>query len=163
MRARRPSTVGDRRGGEQGREPARNPENRVECTHATAWTLSTRSLVADVSGVVKTGPPRASFQPTVDTIAATLEPHLVRPVIRRGATRLVRLSLALSELVSAPVAVLAALLGVWRLGADLDLTGSFFINQGTLSHYQFWFAVAIAVRVSASVVAHRGGQYLRRS
>ena len=48
-----------------------------------------------------------------------------------------------------PVAVLAGVLGVWRLGADPGWTNQFFIANGLLSHWQAWFAVAIGVHTSA--------------
>jgi len=48
-----------------------------------------------------------------------------------------------------PVAVLAGVLGVWRLGADLGWTNQFFITNGFLSHWQAWFAVAIGMHTSA--------------
>jgi hypothetical protein len=48
-----------------------------------------------------------------------------------------------------PVAVLAAAMGAWRLGADPGWTADFVITNGLLSRYQFWFAVAIGVAASA--------------
>src|SRR6476659_6958915 len=41
-----------------------------------------------------------------------------------------------------PFAVMEAALGVWRLGDDFGWAGPFFINQGVLSHWQVWFALA---------------------
>jgi hypothetical protein len=49
----------------------------------------------------------------------------------------------------APIAVLAGALGCWRLGADPGWTNHFFIASGLLSHWQAWFAVAIAVHTSS--------------
>ena len=48
-----------------------------------------------------------------------------------------------------PVAVLAAVLGAWRLGADPGWTTQFFIAQGLFSHWQAWFGVAVAVQMSS--------------
>ncbi|HLJ48159.1 MAG TPA: hypothetical protein VKU01_19225 [Bryobacteraceae bacterium] len=48
-----------------------------------------------------------------------------------------------------PVAVLAAALGAWRFGADLGWTSHFVITSGLLSHWQAWFAVAIAMHTTA--------------
>lgn len=45
-------------------------------------------------------------------------------------------------------AALAALsLGLWRLGADLAWTDTFFIGQGLFSHWQVWLALATALKM----------------
>ena len=49
-------------------------------------------------------------------------------------------------------AVIAGALGGWRLGADPGWTRDFFIADGVLSHYQTWFAVAIAAQTSALIL-----------
>jgi hypothetical protein len=59
-----------------------------------------------------------------------------------------------------PFAVMEAALGVWRLGADLGWTGPFFVEDGVLSRWQVWFALA-AFTQAASVflrkaLAHPG-------
>lgn len=61
-------------------------------------------------------------------------------------------SVSLSGLVLRPVAVLAGVLGAWRLGADAGWTNGFFIADGVFSRYQLWFAVAIAAQTSAFVL-----------
>jgi len=55
----------------------------------------------------------------------------------------------MSPVVLTPIAVLAGVLGVWRLGADPGWTNDFFITHGLLSRYQLWFAFAIAAQSSA--------------
>lgn len=68
----------------------------------------------------------------------------------------VRLSLlAVSWLALKLVAVLAAALGAWRLGADPGWTRQFFVTEGILSHYQLWFALAILAQTSAIMLSHR--------
>jgi len=62
------------------------------------------------------------------------------------------LVVSMSELVLTPFAVLAGLLGAWRLGADPGWTSDFFIADGLLSHYQLWFAIAIGAQTSAIVL-----------
>lgn len=47
------------------------------------------------------------------------------------------------------VAVLAGVLGAWRLGADPGWTNDFFITDGLLSRYQLWFTLAIGAQMSA--------------
>jgi len=58
----------------------------------------------------------------------------------------------MSGLVLTLVAVLAAALGVWRLGADPGWTSRFFVNSGLLSRYQLWFALAIGAQTSAFIL-----------
>src|SRR5687768_654929 len=53
--------------------------------------------------------------------------------------------LSVLQLVGRPTAFLAGALGLWRFGVDLEWTKEFFIPGGLLSHYQLWFAVAVAL------------------
>lgn len=53
-----------------------------------------------------------------------------------------------------PFAAMEAALGVWRLLADLKWAGAFFIDDGVLSHWQVWFALA-AFTQAASVFLSR--------
>ncbi|MEN6603125.1 MAG: hypothetical protein ABFD86_11985 [Bryobacteraceae bacterium] len=64
-------------------------------------------------------------------------------------------SVSMSGLLLTPVAVLAGVLGTWRLGADLGFTSNFFIADGVLSRYQFWFALAIGAQTSAIILNRR--------
>jgi hypothetical protein len=61
-------------------------------------------------------------------------------------------SMAMLGLVLTPLAVLAGVLGAWRLGADAGWTSDFFITDGLLSRYQSWFAAAIGVQSSALIL-----------
>lgn len=47
-----------------------------------------------------------------------------------------------------PVALAGYVLAGWRLGADMNWTGEFFISNGFLSHWQVWLALAIATQFS---------------
>jgi hypothetical protein len=53
-----------------------------------------------------------------------------------------------------PMSVAGYALAAWRVGADLNWTGEFFIEAGLLSHWQVWLAIAIAIQF--------GGAYLAR-
>lgn len=53
-----------------------------------------------------------------------------------------------------PAAVLAAVMALWRIGADLHVTGPFFLTEGVMSHWQIWFVIAAALQVK--------GVWLRR-
>ena len=66
-------------------------------------------------------------------------------------------SVSLSGLVLTPVAVLAGVLGAWRLGADAGWTNSFFITGGVFSRYQLWFALAIVAQTSAFMLKRWAG------
>ena len=57
----------------------------------------------------------------------------------RGKNR--RLALALSALLT-PSAVMASVLGFWRLAADMKWTGEFGISSGLFSHWQVWLGSA---------------------
>jgi len=65
---------------------------------------------------------------------------------RNGKNR--RLALALSALLT-PAAVMASVLGVWRLAADMKWTGEFGIASGIFSHWQFWLASAALLQFVA--------------
>ena len=58
-----------------------------------------------------------------------------------------------------PVALVAYVLSVWRLGADLNWTGEFFISRGLLSHWQVWLALAIATQATAAHLASKAGEH----
>jgi hypothetical protein len=58
----------------------------------------------------------------------------------------------LAGLVLSPLAVIAALMGAWRLGSDAGWTSDFFIAGGLLSRYQLWFAIAIGAQASVLIL-----------
>jgi len=65
-------------------------------------------------------------------------------------------ALALASLIT-PVAVMALVLAVWRLAADLKCTGDFPIAQGLLSHWQIWM-VACATLQFCAILLNRYGK-----
>ncbi len=56
-----------------------------------------------------------------------------------------------------PVAAMVFALAVWRLGQDLGLTARFFIQDGPLSHWQVWLALAISLGAACMWLTRRGG------
>lgn len=52
-----------------------------------------------------------------------------------------------------PIALAAFAMAAWRLGQDLDWTGNFFIEGGLFSHWQIWFAIALALKVTHIMLA----------
>ena len=49
---------------------------------------------------------------------------------------------------------MAFVLGGWRLGADLNITGKFAISNGIFSHWQVWLALGAALQATSEVL-HR--------
>ena len=44
------------------------------------------------------------------------------------------------------VSISFAILGLWRLGQDLDMLGDFVFPDGLLSHWQIWIGASAAVQ-----------------
>lgn len=57
-----------------------------------------------------------------------------------------------------PASVMAFVLGCWRLGADLNLTGQFAISHGIFSHWQVWLALGGAMQLASTFLS----RYLNR-
>jgi len=62
-----------------------------------------------------------------------------------------------------PASVMAFVLGSWRLGADLNLTGEFAISRGLFSHWQVWFALGAAMQVASAVLSRYAKRRYRSS
>jgi hypothetical protein len=57
--------------------------------------------------------------------------------------------MSMSALLLTPIAFLAAVLGAWRVSADLGWTNGFFVVGGCFSRYQLWFAIAVGAQTSS--------------
>jgi hypothetical protein len=55
-----------------------------------------------------------------------------------------------------PAALMALVLALWRLAADLKLTGEFPIASGVLSHWQIWLAAAALIQLGAIALIRYG-------
>lgn len=55
-----------------------------------------------------------------------------------------------------PVTSMVFALAVWRLGQDLGLTASFFIQDGPMSHWQPWLAMAMVLGAGCGWLSKRG-------
>jgi hypothetical protein len=76
-----------------------------------------------------------------------------RPIQRKqGKNR--HVALALGALL-VPLALMAYVLGVWRLASDMGFAGAFGIT-GVFSHWQIWIGVAVALTI-ASISLNRYG------
>ncbi|MEZ5351493.1 MAG: hypothetical protein R2762_02565 [Bryobacteraceae bacterium] len=62
----------------------------------------------------------------------------------------------------APAAVMAFILALWRLAADLSLTSNFAIAEGPLSHWHVWVLLAAMLAIAAIKLNRygRGGDSL---
>jgi len=49
-----------------------------------------------------------------------------------------------------PASLVAFVMGLWRVSADLDWAGAFPIAAGFFSHWQVWIALAIALKMLSS-------------
>jgi hypothetical protein len=53
-----------------------------------------------------------------------------------------------------PAAVVAFVMGMWRVCEDLGWAGAFLISGGLFSHWQVWIALSIALKsLSSSLIA----------
>jgi hypothetical protein len=83
---------------------------------------------------------------------ARLDPA-VAPVFKRVLDTNVNKVAPLLQYLLKPVALLGYVLAGWRVGADMNWTGEFFISKGILSHWQVWLALAIATQATAAHLA----------
>jgi len=62
------------------------------------------------------------------------------------------------------IAISLGSLGLWRMGADLEWTGPFFVSAGLLSHWQVWIGAAVLAQYGSFRLAryarsrHRAGE-----
>lgn len=62
-----------------------------------------------------------------------------------------RFALGLAGLLT-PAAVLAAVLGLWRVAADMNWTGGFAISSGFFSHWQVWLGTAFVLQLCSHLL-----------
>jgi hypothetical protein len=72
---------------------------------------------------------------------------------RRNGNR--KLAMAAAALLP-PAALVACVLAVWRVAADLNFTNSFAIPSGLFSHWQVWLGAAVALQVCSRVLNRYG-------
>src|SRR5947208_3190203 len=83
----------------------------------------------------------------------------LQPAITRTAAVSATLFNATTELVGAfltPTSVVAFVLAIWRLGADLGFTGDFIIGTGLFSHWQVWMMLALVLKLTGSLINRAG-------
>ena len=52
-----------------------------------------------------------------------------------------------------PLALIALVLGLWRLTSDIGWTGAFLVSEGLFSHWQVWIALAIGLKSATTFLA----------
>jgi hypothetical protein len=77
------------------------------------------------------------------------------PKVRRKQRKNRHVALASAALLT-PAAVMAFVLSMWRLGADIGFTRSFAIHTGIFSHWQVWLAISVAIQFIAVVLNRYG-------
>lgn len=77
------------------------------------------------------------------------------PKVERAGRKNRRVALAMGALLT-PAAVTAAILGFWRLAADLKMAGDFAISSGLFSHWQVWLASAGVLTFCSRALNHYG-------
>ena len=55
-----------------------------------------------------------------------------------------------------PAVVMACVLALWRLAADINATGQFPISNGLFSHWQVWLTLAASLQVCATLLNRYG-------
>jgi hypothetical protein len=73
----------------------------------------------------------------------------------RRTERSKRTALAAAALLT-PAALIASVLALWRIAADLKFTNSFAIPSGIFSHWQVWLAAAAALQLCSRVLNRYG-------
>jgi len=66
--------------------------------------------------------------------------------VGRKARKNRRFALGLAAMLT-PAALLATVLALWRIAADLSWTGSFAIPEGFFSHWQVWLGAALLLQL----------------
>jgi hypothetical protein len=77
------------------------------------------------------------------------------PKVARKRGKNKRIALAVAALLP-PAAFCAGVLGLWRIAADLNWTGSFAIATGLFSHWQVWCGAAVALQLCARALNRYG-------
>jgi hypothetical protein len=83
-------------------------------------------------------------------IRFTTGPHVGR---KRGKNR--RAAAVVAALLT-PAAALAAVLGLWRIAADMKWAGNFAIPSGFFSHWQVWLGAAALLQLCSRMLNRYG-------
>jgi len=57
-----------------------------------------------------------------------------------------------------PAALVALVMGIWRVSTDLGWAGAFLISGGLFSHWQVWIALSIGLKMLSSTLIAWGAR-----
>ena len=77
------------------------------------------------------------------------------PVINRDRMRNRRAAMAVAAMLD-PAAVIALVIGLWGMAAELNWVGSFGISSGLFSHWEPWLAAASGLELCALALNRYG-------
>ena|ERR1017187_2239622 len=77
------------------------------------------------------------------------------PRIRKERGKNRHVASAIAAMMS-PAVFTAYVLGIWALGAEIQVTGAFGIPHGMFSHWQAWVATAISLHLGAVTLNRYG-------
>jgi hypothetical protein len=77
------------------------------------------------------------------------------PTLGRTRTRNRNIAIAAGALLT-PATLIASVLAVWRIAADLNVANSFAIPSGLFSHWQVWLGAAGGLQVCSRVLNRYG-------
>jgi hypothetical protein len=77
------------------------------------------------------------------------------PKVDRKRRKNRRVAMAFASFLT-PAAVMAAVLGIWRLAEDPQWASDFAIRQGIFSHWQVWFAFAGVLQTGSHLLNRYG-------
>ena len=77
------------------------------------------------------------------------------PTLGRSRTGTRNLAIAAGTLLT-PAALIASVLAVWRIAADLKVANTFAIPSGVFSHWQVWFGAAVVLQLCSRVLNRYG-------
>jgi hypothetical protein len=102
--------------------------------------------------------------PAPSSVVTTSSENLVKPQFRLDAVPAVVATIFSRQLANTlialltPAAVIAFVMGVWRVCADLGWAGAFLIADGFFSHWQVWIALSIALKMLSSTLIAWGSR-----
>jgi hypothetical protein len=102
-----------------------------------------------------------SVPPAPSGVIANTSEHTIKPQLRFAAPLAKIFSRQLANTLIAlltPAAVVAFVMGLWRMCADLGWAGPFLIADGFFSHWQVWIALSIALKTLSSTLIAWGSR-----
>lgn len=113
------------------------------CLRASSWIGGEEMSVTRVQEV---------FEPVAVRSVSAFPDNRLQALVRQTVATSAQAADVLVALVT-PSAVVAFVMGLWRLTADLGWTETFPISTGFFSHWLVWVALAIGLKFGATTLA----------